>query len=136
MSPRASIHRAAPYVLQLSTVSRVPAKTADGASGCNGAIGLTKRPSQTAVGRQTSTRIVARAARPARARRSGGGLCGGTAANTATPLPSDTAWVTNPDAPAGPGRAPAPRARTPRPAAPHTFPGAKRPGLAPPRVRA
>src|SRR2546422_8392343 len=74
MSPRASIHRAAPYVLQLSTVSRVPAKTADGASGCNGAIGLTKRPSQTAVGRQTSTRIVARAARPARARRSGGAL--------------------------------------------------------------
>src|SRR5438132_1583855 len=67
MSPRASIHRAAPYVLQLSTVSRVPAKTADGASGCNGAIGLTQRPSQTAVGRQTSTRIVARAARPARA---------------------------------------------------------------------
>src|SRR2546422_5956181 len=63
MSPRASIHRAAPYVLQLSTVSRVPAKTADGASGCNGAIGLTKRPSQTAVGRQTSTRIVARATR-------------------------------------------------------------------------
>src|SRR5206468_167178 len=59
MSPRASIHRAAPYVLQLSTVSRVPAKTADGASGCNGAIGLTKRPSQTAVGRQTSTRISA-----------------------------------------------------------------------------
>src|SRR2546422_6106038 len=103
MSPRASIHRAAPYVLQLSTVSRVPAKTADGASGCNGAIGLTKRPSQTAVGRQTSTRIVARAARPARARRSGGALCGVTAATTATPLPSDTAWITNADAAAGPG---------------------------------
>src|SRR5216117_1938660 len=123
MSPRASIHRAAPYVLQLSTVSRVPAKTAEGASGCNGAIGLTKRPSQTAVGRQTSTRIVARAARPARARRSGGALCGLTAATTATPLPSDTAWITNADAAAGPGATPARWASTTRPATLQTFPG-------------
>src|SRR3989440_10614315 len=115
MSPRASIHRAAPYVLQLSTVSRVPAKTADGASGSNGAIGLTKRPSQTAVGRQTSTRIVARAARPARARRSGGALGGVTAATTPTPLPSGTPWGTNAEAPAGPGPPPAPWGRTPRP---------------------
>src|SRR2546422_11214481 len=101
MSPRASIHRAAPYVLQLSTVSRVPAKTADGASGCNGANGLTKRPSQTAVGRQTSTRIVARAASPASARRSGGALGGVTAATTATPPPTGTGRVTNPNAAAG-----------------------------------
>src|SRR5256885_16988948 len=106
MSPRASIHRAAPYVLQLRTVSRVPAKTADGASGCNGAIGLTQRPSQTAVGRQTSTRIVARAAGAARARRSGGALCGGTAGTTGPPPPRGTALVTNTDAAAGAGAAP------------------------------
>src|SRR3989442_7961117 len=132
MSPRASIHRAAPYVLQLSTVSRVPAKTADGASGCNGAIGLTKRPSQTAVGRQTSTRIVARAARPARARRSGGALCGGTAATPAPPPPSHTPRITHPDAAAGPGAAPAPGATTPPPATLHTFPRAERPRWATP----
>src|SRR2546426_7782557 len=131
MSPRASIHRAAPYVLQLSTVSRVPAKTADGASGCNGAIGLTKRPSQTAVGRQTSTRIVARAARPARARRSGGALCGVTAGTTATPLPSDTAWVTNAEAAAGPGATPGRWAHPPRAAAPPTFPGPEAPRVGP-----
>src|SRR5207249_3530021 len=86
-------------------------------------IGLTKRPSQTAVGRQTSTRIVARAARPARARRSGGALCGVTAATTATPLPSDTAWITNADAAAGPGATPARWASTTRPATLQTFPG-------------
>src|SRR5256886_15563627 len=125
MSPRASIHRAAPYVLQLSTVSRVPAKTADGASGCNGAIGLTKRPSQTAVGRQTSTRIVARAARPARARRSGGALCGVTAATTAPPPPREPPRITKADAAAGPGAAPAPAGHTTQPAAPPTLPGAE-----------
>src|SRR6266480_4643860 len=71
----------------------------------------------------TSTRIVARAARPARARRSGGALCGVTAATTATPLPSDTAWITNADAAAGPGATPARWASTTRPATLHTFPG-------------
>src|SRR2546426_10456378 len=106
MSPRASIHRAAPYVLQLSTVSRVPAKTADGASGCNGAIGLTQRPSQTAVGRQTSTRIVASAARPATSGRSGGALCGDRAANTAHSLPGAPARIPDPDDPAWPGPIP------------------------------
>src|SRR5213593_882140 len=123
MSPRASIHRAAPYVLQLSTVSRVPSTTADGAIRYNGTIGLTKRPSRTAVGRQTSTRIVARTATPARARRSGGSLYGVTAATTATPLPRDTAWITNAEAAAGPGATPARWASTTRPATLQTFPG-------------
>src|SRR5882762_6719277 len=122
-SPRASIHRAAPYVPQLSTVRIVLAKTADGASGSRGAAGLTRRPSQRAVGRHTSTRMVATAARPPRARRSGGALWGATAATTATPLPSDTAWITKADAAAGPGATPARRARTTRPATLHTLPG-------------
>src|SRR4029077_9378096 len=117
-SPRASIHRAAPYVPQLSTVRMVLAKTADGARGSRGATALTRRPSQRAVGRHTSTRIVATAARPPRARRSGGALWGVAAATTATPLPSDTAWITKADAPAGPGAPPARRAGTPPPA-PH-----------------
>ncbi len=101
----------------------VPAKTADRASGSRGARAFTTRPSQRAVGRQTSTRIVATAARPASARRSGGALWGVTAATTATPLPSDTAWITKADAAAGPGSTPARWARTTRPATLHTFPG-------------
>src|SRR5438132_4610818 len=120
MSPRASIHSAAPYVPQLSTVRRMPARTADGASGSKGAIAFTTRPSHRAVGRQTSTRTVATAARPASARRSGGALCGVTAATTATPLPSDTAWMTKADAAAGPGSTPARWASTTRRSEEHT----------------
>src|SRR5204862_5282077 len=106
---------------------RGPARTADGARGSKGAIAFTTRPSQRAVGRQTSTRTVAMAARPASARRSGGALWGVTAATTATPLPSDTAWITKADAAAGPGSTPARWASTSRPAALHTFPGSYRP---------
>src|SRR5256885_2203953 len=123
MSPRASIHRAAPYVLQLSTVSRVPAKTADGASGCHGALALARRRSRRGVGRKTTAIIGARAGGPGRARRRGGALCGVPGATTATPLPSDTAWITNADAAAGPGATPARWASTTRPATLHTFPG-------------
>src|SRR2546422_5540492 len=116
MSPRASIHSAAPYVPQLTTVRTVPAKTADGARGSKGARAFTTRPSQRAVGRQTSTRIVATAARPASARRSGGALFGGTAATPPAPGPSDTALLTKAGPPARARPAPAPPAPTPQPA--------------------
>src|SRR5213080_5323795 len=115
-SPRASIHSAAPYVPQLSTVRMVAVRTAEGASGSKGAMAFTRRPNQRAVGRHTSTRMVATAARPASARRSGGALWGVTAATTATALPSVTAWTTKADAAAGPASTPARWARTTRPA--------------------
>src|SRR5438270_190080 len=121
--PRASIQKAAPYVHQLRTVSTVPASTARRASGSSGGVALTRRPSQAAVGRHASAPIVTTATRLAAARRSGGALCGAAAATTATPLPSDTAWITNADAAAGPGWTPARCARTTRPATLHTLPG-------------
>src|SRR2546425_9494965 len=102
----------------------VPTKTADRASGSKGTTAFTTRPSQRAVGRQTSTRIVATAAKPASARRSGGALWGGTAATTATPGPSGTARVTKADAAAGPHSTPARSAHTTRPATLPTLPGA------------
>src|SRR5437867_9198051 len=116
MNPSASIHSAAPYVLQESRVRIIPAKTADGASGSRGATAFTKRPSQRAVGRQTSTRMVATAASPASARRSGGALWGGGNPPTpATPPPRETAASTKAAAAAGAAPPPAPRATATQP---------------------
>src|SRR5690348_9871597 len=98
--------------------------------GWSGVAVLTKRLSHRAVGRHTSTPMVATAATAASARRAGGALWGVAAATTATPLPSDTAWTTMADAAAGPRCTPARSARTTRPATLHTFPGTYRPRLA------
>src|SRR3977135_3533982 len=108
----------------------IAASTADGARGSKGAIEVTTRPSHRAVGRHTSTRMVATAASPASARRSGEALWGVTPATPATPLPRDTAWMTKADAAAGPGATPARWASTTRPATLHTFPGTYRPQVA------
>src|SRR5437763_10668772 len=112
-----SLHDALPIL------RTVLASTAPRARGSSGGVALTRRPSQAAVGRHASAPIVATATRAAAARRSGGALCGAAAATTATPLPSDTAWITNAEAAAGPGCTPARWASTTRPATLHTLPG-------------
>src|SRR5690349_7091002 len=112
------------------------ANTADQASGSSELTALTRRPRRSTAGRQVSRAIGANAASAANSRRRGGAALGVTAATTATPLLSATAWITTADAAAGSARTPACWARTRRPATLHTFPGTYRPRLASVQMRA